>query len=613
MSNSTHAEITFNEFGLPVATHFDDIYFTNENGLAESNYVFIQHNDLLPRWQIPRAVPFVIAETGFGTGLNLLACWQLLLEQAPEDLVLHFISFEKFPLRQQDLAQALTAFPQLATLADELLAVYPPAEPGCHRRYLAGGRVILDLWIGDISDQLPSWLEHAQHSVDAWFLDGFAPDKNPAMWQQHIYDAMATSTAAGGTFATFTAAGDVRRGLQKAGFEVTKDKGFGRKREMLYGQSVTAQTAKPAAADRPVTIIGGGIAAACLAHELQRLGRTIEIISCGVADAASGNSQGAIYPLLHAQRSPLANYFSLAFDYARHFYTQTSAATWHPVGVVQLGYTEARAQRYEKITRSQANGGPGYDSSLVQLYSAEQTQQLWQHLPACPSLYYPNGGWLAPARTVEALLNGFEVTTTAELTSVTKASSGSRWQLEFANGKVLQRSVVILACGAGLRELLQPFSIGLQNVRGQVTEVRATKTSADCPLVVCYKGYFTPVVDHKHCVGATYERDGEDLTPRAADQQENLQNLVDNLAPASWPAQLEPVNNRAAVRNTTKDHLPLVGEIDQGLWVLGGLGSRGFTAAPLAANALASALTKRPLPLPAELWQRLQPQRLLHD
>ncbi|MBY6063511.1 bifunctional tRNA (5-methylaminomethyl-2-thiouridine)(34)-methyltransferase MnmD/FAD-dependent 5-carboxymethylaminomethyl-2-thiouridine(34) oxidoreductase MnmC [Pseudidiomarina sediminum] len=611
MTDSLHAQIQFNEFGLPVATAFDDIYFTNENGLAESQYVFLQHNDLPERWQTHPQSTFVIAESGFGTGLNLLATWQLFLEHAPEHLSLHFISFEKFPLQHDDLRRALAAFPQLKTLADELIAAYPSAEPGCHRRILAQGRITLDIWVGDILTQLPLWLPHAQERVNAWYLDGFAPDKNPDMWQQPLYDAMASSAAAGCTFATFTAAGAVRRGLQQAGFAVTKVKGFGRKREMLRGTFPSNTPPEGPNHTTPITVVGGGIAAACTAVELQRAGYQVEVLTPGIADAASGNPQGAVYPLLHAQRSPLAEFFSVAFGYATHFYQQHTPAHWFPSGVVQLAYNEARQQRYQKVSAAVVDGGPGYDATTVQALDAAATQQLWPALPPYPSLYYPQGGWLRPGAVVQQLLHGVAQHSCAPLEAIEACPEG--WLLRTEDGQAIRRERVVLACGAGLKQLLQPFSLALQNVRGQVTQVSASKTSATCPLVVCYKGYFTPVDQGQHCVGATYARDDEDLQARATDTAENLANLIDNLAPATWPTDLTACADRVALRNTTRDHLPIVGALANNLWVIGGLGSRGFTAAPLAASALVATLAQTPLPLSANLWQRLQPQRLQAD
>ena len=614
MADVSHAHLSFNEFGLPVANAYDDIYFSNENGLAESHYVFLQHNDLPARWQTHSQRRFVIAESGFGTGLNLLATWQLLLEQAPESVQLHFISFEKFPLQRDDLRRALAAFPNLAPLAEELIAAYPPAEPGCHRRHLANGRILLDVWVGDIQTSLNDWLPHAEATVDAWFLDGFAPDKNPDMWTQTLYDAMAHSARDNATFATFTAAGAVRRGLQAAGFQVTKAKGFGRKREMLRGirpaRTASARTEASERATEMITVVGGGIAAACLVWHLAQQGYTVELIADSLADGASGNSQGAVYPLLHAERSPLAAFFTQAFGYATQFYQHQAPQHWFPTGVVQLAFNASREERYRKIVATGANT-PQYASETVQWQSADATQQLWSALPAHPSLYYPDGGWLRPAAVVEHLVGS----TTAlsrlahgPLEQIEPSHEG--WVLNFADGHQLRRQRVILACGAGLKHLLAPFAIQLQNVRGQVSLCPTTNTSAECPLVVCYKGYFTPADNGIHCVGATYARDSEELTFRAADDRENLANLCQDLAPAQWPADLRTTSARAAIRNTTKDHLPLAGAVAENLWVIGGLGSRGFTAAPLVAACLAAVISHQPLPLPAALWQRLQPARL---
>ncbi len=610
VTDSTHAQIHFNEFGMPVATAFDDIYFSNQDGLAESHYVFLQHNDLPQRWQSHPLDTFVVAESGFGTGLNFLATWQCFLEHAPTALKLHYISFEKFPLRQSDLQQALSAFPQLQALAQELIQAYPAAEPGCHRRVFANGRIILDLWLDDIHAALPQWLVHAQQSVDAWYLDGFAPDKNPDMWRASLYEAMASSGRPGATFATFTAAGAVRRGLQAAGFAIEKVKGFGRKREMLRGHLPVAQdhaTTASSATPREVTVIGGGIAAACTAFELQQAGYQVKVISPAIADGASGNPQGAVYPLLHAERSPLAEFFTQAFGYACQFYAQNCAQDWYPCGVVQLGYTSARAERYTKISRSTDEQGPGYAPQTVRYLTASETQALWSALPAYPSLCYPQGGWLRPAAIVAQLLKDCHVEHQL-LANVEPQAQG--WQLTFADGSTRHSQTVVLACGAALKQLLESFAVQLQNVRGQVTQVAATAVTQHCPVVVCYKGYFTPADQGRHCVGATYARDSEDCRTRSIDRDENMDNLRDNLAPANWPHELKPIADRAAVRNTTRDHLPMVGELAPNLWVIGGLGSRGFTAAPLAASTLVAALQGQPLPMPASLWQRLQPQRL---
>ncbi|WP_055438346.1 bifunctional tRNA (5-methylaminomethyl-2-thiouridine)(34)-methyltransferase MnmD/FAD-dependent 5-carboxymethylaminomethyl-2-thiouridine(34) oxidoreductase MnmC [Pseudidiomarina woesei] len=614
------ANIRFNEFNLPVSTEFDDIYFNNEDGLAESRYVFLQHNDLPERWQTHSYSVFRIAESGFGTGLNFLASWALFAEHAPSTMRLHFVSFEKYPLAPADMARALQHFPELAAYAKVLINALPSPHAGCHRLQFDDGRVTLDLWYGDIHDQLPQWLPHATNTIDAWFLDGFAPDKNPQMWQPELYNAMAQSCREHGSFATFTAAGAVRRGLQEAGFAVAKVKGFGRKRDMLRGVVTTAQT-QPAphvhgtngSATVPITIIGGGIAAACLAWSLCRRGFRVELLTTGLANGASGNAQGAVYPLLHAELSPLSEFFLGAFDHARQFYQQHSSF-WHETGVVQLAFNATRQQRHDKIIASGI-----YHESLVRELDSAATQALWNALPAQPALLYPRAGWVPPEKLVQQLFaacgNELRVTTCAPITAMKLEREG--WQLSAADGSHYHAHTVIVAAGAGSNALLAPWQLNFQNVRGQVTQVQATDVSSSCNLVVCYKGYFTPPTNGLHCVGATYARehagiefDAQQQQPtNNADRTENLATLQDNLQ-QPWTAQLTAVSDRAALRHTTRDHLPACGWLTDNLGVLGGLGSRGFTSAPLCAEILVGQWLHEPLPLGASLLARLAPQRL---
>lgn len=607
------AKVSFNQLGVPVSTEFDDIYFNNENGLAESRYVFLQHNDLPTRWQTSLHNTFTVAETGFGTGLNFLACWQLFQNTAPANKRLHYVSFEKYPLRRADLERALSAFPELAGLARELLQAYPSAQTGCHRMQFEHNRVVVDLWFGDIHEQLPEWLPQAQNTVDAWFLDGFAPDKNPQMWQPNVYQAMADSCRDAGTFATFTAAGAVRRGLQEAGFAVSKAKGFGRKREMLQGSiSKSSQVAAPTS--KSVTVVGGGIASACLAWSLTQRGYTVHLITSGIANGASGNAQGAVYPLLHAELSPLSQFFVCAFDHARQFYQSSYSDLWHATGVIQLAFNTIREQRQQKI----ASGGY-YDNHLVTAISAEQTQQIWDALPAQPALYYPSSGWIPPQRLVETILQScgklLKITKVTTVESIQRSAAG-HWQVSASDGKNFDAETLVVAAGAHTTELLAPWHIVTQNVRGQVTQVEASETSASCPLVVCYKGYFTPAMNDNggltHCVGATYNREFSAENYQqvdAADTAENLATLQDNLNQA-WTQQLTAVSDRAALRNTTRDHLPACGWLTNNLGMLSGLGSRGFTSAPLCAELLVSQWLGEPQPLANSLIKRLEPQRL---
>ncbi len=210
------AELTWTEDQIPVSDRFDDPYYSLQNGLEETRHVFLAGNDLPTRF-----VPgFHIAELGFGTGLNLLTAWSA-WEAAGQTTPLRFTSFEAYPMAPDDMARALAAFPEVAPWVDRLLETWN------------GQKCVLDtlhleVMVGDARQTLPTWAGEA----DAWFLDGFSPAKNPELWEADLMQQVAEHTIQGGTAATYTAAGFVRRGLSDAGFDVTRSPGFGRKRHM---------------------------------------------------------------------------------------------------------------------------------------------------------------------------------------------------------------------------------------------------------------------------------------------------------------------------------------------------------------------------------------------
>jgi tRNA U34 5-methylaminomethyl-2-thiouridine-forming methyltransferase MnmC len=213
--------VTWRDEGTPVSTLFDDPYFSLQNGLAETRHVFLAGNGLPDRLRDG----FAIAELGFGTGLNLLAtldAWRTSGWQGH----LHYTSFEAHPMPPEDMARALGAFPELAELASALIDNWAQGK----RRFVLDS-VVVEVVTGDARDTLGPWPGRA----DAWYLDGFSPAKNPELWGDALMAEVADHTASSGTFATYTAAGFVRRGLQAAGFQVERCQGFGHKRHMSRG------------------------------------------------------------------------------------------------------------------------------------------------------------------------------------------------------------------------------------------------------------------------------------------------------------------------------------------------------------------------------------------
>ncbi len=231
----THTKLTWDEQGLPRSVQFDDKYFCQENGYLESLYVFCGGNNLKERFErLSENETFVIGETGFGTGLNFLSAWQLFDEHSPKSSKLHFISLDRFPLSPSDLVQALKLWPQLEKYSSQLTDEYPHITVDQPSIYFQNGRIQLTLIFDHVTDALET-MRAKGFQMDAWFLDGFDPAKNPDMWQQDVFQGLAKLSKTGTTIATFTAAGFVRRGLIDAGFHTERAKGYGRKRHMLKG------------------------------------------------------------------------------------------------------------------------------------------------------------------------------------------------------------------------------------------------------------------------------------------------------------------------------------------------------------------------------------------
>ena len=571
------ANLEFNAEGTPVSRDFDDVYFSNDNGLEETRYVFLDGNHLGTRFpEHPRSL-FVVAESGFGTGLNFLTLWQAFdcfRAAYPEATLqrLHFISFEKFPLTAHDLRLAHQRWPELAHWAEQLQTQWPPAIGGCHRLILDDGRVTLDLWLGDINDLTDKLDDSMNQKVDAWFLDGFAPAKNPDMWSPHLFSAMARLARPGATLATFTSAGFVRRGLQEAGFTMRKTKGFGRKRDMLVGVmeqdlAIPAQApwfARRASTSREVAIVGGGIASALLSLALLHRGWQVTLYCADEAPAtgASGNRQGALYPLLSAHDPALFQFFPAAFTFARRLYDSLPVAFDHDwCGVTQLDWDEKSQQ---KITQMLSLGLP---EDIAHAVTAQQVAETAGVDTGCGGIQYPLGGWLCPAELTSAAIalgqsRGLTVHYAHKVQSLSRTA---HWKLRFADGKEAQHASVVLANGHHITQFTQTASLPVYPVGGQVSHIPTAPELSKLRQVLCYDGYLTPQnpSNGHHCIGASYHRGETDMQYSEADQQQNRQRLVDCFPDASWAKEVDVSEGQArcGVRCATRDHLPMAGNV----------------------------------------------------
>lgn len=680
------ASVSFDTQGTPESALFGDIYFSRKDGIAESRYVFLEGNELSTRFSNSAikngaSKEWVIAETGFGTGLNFLLTAALFLSEAPAAARLHFVSFEKYPLQLVDLVRAIEAFQHaeinyLDDLAHQLCACYPSFLPGLHRLHIHP-RITLDIHFGDVLEQLPSWADTNPRCVDAWFLDGFAPQKNPSMWQPKLYRAIAVSMAKRATLATFTATGHVRRGLQDVGLTMHRRPGFGRKRDMLVGalaklahpptsklqpanSFIAHQTAYSGSATNDhesadITVVGDGIAAASLLYALRDNPQRIHLYSQAAEPGAgaSGNTQGAVYPLLQADWTPATQFFSRANEYALNMYQHLAPNLCHITGVQQLVQNQSGFLKVRSII-----GKALYPNTVWQPLTRMQASHAAQFELPCPAVLLAKAGWVQPQHLVQhifafvkryreernlplmlrfsAKVNMLKPETSALRSAwlfdvlINSESEGGSKQVVTEPHRTQQ---LILATGADTSQLLPQQLLPIRPVRGQVTQLRVPQHHPLRSLqqVLCHSGYLTPVHNNSCCIGATFDK-----TSSSAQyiEQDNVTNVAQQIANLGIDfSQLDIIGGRAGVRATTPDHLPMVGRVPyyqpidravrnvssgscanrlqewQNLWVLTGLGARGLTSAPLAAELLVNLLENRPLPLHLALVAALAPDR----
>ncbi len=489
--------------------------------------------------------------------------------------------------------------------------------------------------------------------IDAWFLDGFAPSKNPEMWNQNLFNGMAKLAKQDCTVATFTAAGFVRRGLIEAGFTMTKVKGFGTKREMIAGSMEQRQTHSnhfpwfnrtAASKSDSIAIIGGGIASAALAKTLGRRGQNVTLYckDARPAEGASGNRQGAVYPLLNGPHTGVSRVFAPAFLFARQFVEQAAKEIsfdhdW--CGVTQLMWDEKSTAKLERILEG------NFTPELIQKLSAEETAEAIGLPIDMPSVHYPLGGWLCPAELTRGLIaqleknDNFEAKFEHKIDALTWNEENKSWALT-SNGQTFEHSAVVIANGHEFQTLSQTADLPMGQVKGQVSHAPATETLSKLKSVLCYDGYMTPVNPNNQqlCIGASYDRSHLDYEFDSEAQQDNADKLVKCVPNQTWTNEVDITGNlsRQGIRCVSRDHLPFIGNVSDfesvktqyanlqnqkeeeveaihhfpNLFCFLGLGSRGLSSAPLMAELLASQICGDPLPLPVEVLAQLHPSRM---
>ncbi len=633
--------------GQPYSPDFNDVYFSEGGGLDETEHVFIEPNCLKARFAERHRAHFVIVETGFGSGLNFLLTVRHWLALSQPEQVLFFYSVEGLPLKPVDLARAHRAWPELGEYAEALQQQYQVASEGFHRFELFEGRVCLILMIGDVEKVLPQ----LECRVDAWFLDGFAPVRNPSMWSAAVFSQMRRLSYPETTLSSYTAAGEVRRGLAEAGFEVEKIPGHGNKRVMISGRYRAGaghnsgkladppwfSPPDPVDGGKKVSVIGAGIAGLATAWALVKRGYTVEVLEAGEQPGAqaSGNPRGLIMPRLSLQDSADAELYASAYFYALRCLQQLDPRQrcWQQTGGLQLASSERIQRQIERYPED-----PEDVEALLRVVEPQLASELAGLELTHRAHYFPLAACVEPRQVLQQLIDAMGDSLTIHYqTEVASIRYENGWQCLDTQGNIIhQTDYLVLANAWQCKRFSQLQSLHLNPARGQLSLLRPVEQTQGLKRPIAYEGYLMPAQGGVHIAGASFEMDDCDTGIRDEEHQANLSELNRWLGTTFCTAHL--TGGRASVRAVTSDRCPVVGPVPdeiqftrdytdlykgkpenrypaavylKGLFINSGHGARGFTTAFLCAETLAAMIAADPLPVAKRVRYALHPARFL--
>lgn len=636
MSDNYYASVKWQD-NTPRSTMFDDIYYSVASGIDESNYVFIEHNQLTEKFaKLGNDDIFIIGETGFGSGLNFLNVLTLWEKTVLSNAKLFFISFEKYPLTPADLKQINSKIPNFTYLADQY---YLPL-PATHRLSFKNN-IFLNLVIGDIRETLPE----QNFLADSWFLDGFTPTRNPEMWTDLIFNQIARLSKVNTTFASYTANSAVRKKLENAGFHVEKDKGFN-KRNMLFGywrgNLNTQKSIKPKPwFDRyknpktnRVIIIGGGISGASTAYSLAKRGYLVTLYEQNdeLALAASGNYQAILYGSFSAQKTPIMELSHSGYRYSHYLIKNLLNEKKHEYK--QCGLIEL----VQKIPDFLENLPKDFCSPLTH-FEIEKLANIC--INDTNGLYFPYGLWLNPQSLINKLVTLPNITIKSGQKIDELKFIDNKWQL-IQNDNIIDITDTLVLCNAhSIDQFEISKEINLRKIRGQISIVNPHNSNQNSHIntpevILCGAGYITPPRQNKYTIGATFDFKNIHTSVTHADHQQNL-SAAQSISNTFNNLNVETFEGQAAIRASTFDYMPLVGPLavysqfmttyaklakDKNIWLNTnctyhpglylnvGHGAKGMLTAPLCGEIIADYIDNTPLPCSEKLRTALHPNRI---
>ncbi|MGS0675855.1 FAD-dependent 5-carboxymethylaminomethyl-2-thiouridine(34) oxidoreductase MnmC [Shewanella sp. 125m-1] len=600
----------------------------------------------------------VIAQLGLGSLVNLK---QLIIEQS------QLITKRRVTLKIfSHIDSNLHAFISKLGLAEQLssnptLRVSLVAIEGCQRMIVNDGKLYIDFHFGSYTQQLQQLPSASTGVIDGWYMAG-----NVALEQLDValFWQMAKLTHNDSLFCldnSFAPAAQqqIQTLAEQVGLyselPLSYDDITFQERAAMRSQSRQLQAPYPACSaalmtqenDNGIAIIGGGVASASLALSLAERGQQISLFceDSALAQAASGNKQGALYPLLTPDNNNLSQYFQQAYLFSLQR-LKTLAAKEHKIdfdlcGVVHTGHDERSRKRVAKIIDSH-----NWDEQIAKSITAEQASAIAGVKIDDGGIFYPQGGWVSPQDFTQAAFNQAQKIANASLQLNTQITDihfkDEAWYLRSDKHLFGPFSALVIANGKSLTRFPQTQHLQATGFRGQVSHAPSRTKLSKLSAVLCAHGYMTPSNNSLHCLGASYVKNAQHLSYCPTEQIENLQKIQHSYIGQDWVDDIDisAHSARVGVRMVTRDHAPMMGPvpdldailalyqqhqlspesrkfwqthpapIHKNLYVLGGLGSRGLSSGPLAAEALAAQICNEPMPLSLDFVSLLNPNRM---
>ena len=577
---------------VPHSLDHDDRFF-QANVIDETSEVFIEANNLIERWRIKELNNFKIAELGFGFGLNFLITAKYWHQHSQNnEKWLDYISIDCFPLNIEDFKKAIANYPQLKEFSDEFIEHFPVECNGFTRIELPKFKIRLTLIVNNAEEALKSLIGNKNNKFDAWYLDGFDPNKNLSMWSPEIFKNIHLLSNKNATFGTYTAAGFVRRGLQENSFDVVKVKGFGNKRHRLQGVfNKEDGDLKLKIVPKKIAIIGSGIAGTCLAYKLANQNITVDLFD--KKKDLNLNPWAAMYPKFSLGLDSRSDLLVEGYFYSHRFYSEVLSAFIN-TGITFLDNGDDRSSWIERIMKLDR-------TDLFTKLSAEDINQHNNIDQKYSGLITNLGGCISINELNKTLLTHKNINFISDADFL-KYEINEEIKLKFKGDKNYEGySHLILASGGSLKSAIP--NIRLKH--GAIAGFKDKKLNA-IKYPINNNGYILPKFNGLSWAGSIYSND-EILNEDTIDYK----NIIDKNNHLLNEDDIKNIEKTwTGIRASLPDYLPVVGPIDQDkVFVLGGLGSRGLSLAPLLAETIMNDICNIPSPISQEVREAINPLR----